>query len=132
MNCMKIWNKFIDNFYNLFIKNLFRFRGRANRKEYIIRTLTFAMLLGSLKLSEIYYDNTESILVIGVACIHLFIVIVYILQFFFLLTRRLHDCNINGWWQLITFIPIGKLLFIIMIFYKGNLYANKYGEPPEY
>jgi uncharacterized membrane protein YhaH (DUF805 family) len=58
------------------------------------------------------------------------IAVLYFFRYFFLAARRLHDLNISGWWQLITFVPCGQLLMIGLIFFKGTPGPNKYGEPP--
>ena len=55
-----------------------------------------------------------------------------VIQVFFVTHRRLHDLNASGWWQLVTFIPLGQLLMIGFIFFKGTQGTNKYGEPPIY
>ena len=59
------------------------------------------------------------------------IFILSVIQVFFVTHRRLHDLNASGWWQLITFIPLGQILMIGFIFFKGTEGANRYGEPPK-
>ena len=63
--------------------------------------------------------------------IFLIILIGSVAQVFFVTHRRLHDLNLSGWWQLITFIPFGQLMMIGFIFFKGTDGPNKYGDPPE-
>lgn len=149
MNYTNLWN----NFYNIFIKNLFGFKGRARRREYIIRTLTMAVLLYCWQQVKDDYNNSSSIFIIYLGVVYVIIGIIYIMQFFFLLVRRLHDLNLRGWWIIVfIFVPfciltmaiinqnitnnIALCLPIIFLLYtackKGNSSANKYGEPPEY
>ena len=46
-------------------------------------------------------------------------------------TRRLHDTNRSGWWQLIAFIPfIGWIIIIIFLAQEGNSDTNQYGHKP--
>ena len=44
-------------------------------------------------------------------------------------TRRLHDINKSGWWQLIELTIIGILLIIIWNATEGEKKKNKYGPP---
>ncbi len=46
-------------------------------------------------------------------------------------TRRLHDTDRSGWWQLLYFIPIiGWIIMIIFLVIEGCAGDNKYGSPP--
>lgn len=122
----------INKLYILFVKNLFRIKGRASRKEYNARFIMM-WILGyfSLYMSEIYYLYHNIFIGLFVVLVgHIFMV--YVIQVFFVTHRRLHDLNASGWWQLVTFIPFGQLLMIGFIFFKGTPTTNKYGEPPTY
>ena len=78
------------------------------------------------------YEYAEN-LIIGFLIFILFpILILSIIQVFFVTHRRLHDLNASGWWQLMTFIPLGQILMIGFIFFKGTPGPNRYGSPPEY
>ncbi|HZP75569.1 MAG TPA: DUF805 domain-containing protein [Pseudolabrys sp.] len=46
-------------------------------------------------------------------------------------TRRLHDIDRSGWWQLIAFIPIvGWIILIIWFTRVGTNGANRFGPDP--
>lgn len=46
-------------------------------------------------------------------------------------TRRLHDTNRSGWWQLLVLIPlIGAIVLIIFLAQKGTMGDNKFGKDP--
>lgn len=46
-------------------------------------------------------------------------------------SRRLHDTNKSGWFQLIWLIPlIGWLVMIYLLVQEGDAEANQYGEVP--
>lgn len=46
-------------------------------------------------------------------------------------TRRLHDINKSGWFQLLWLIPIlGWIVLIYFLVQEGETQANQYGEPP--
>ena len=120
---------------NLYIKKWFYIRGRASRREYIIRFLTMVFICWfSSFIFDLDDPQNESKLYILFTTFFVFIlcilVILSIIQVFFVTHRRLHDLNTSGWWQLITFVPCGQLLMIGLIFFKGTPTTNKYGDPP--
>lgn len=124
------------NFYNLFVGNWFSTKGRANRTEYVCRFLmmpVFGML--SRYCFNFFYIDEDSLLGLFsgfiAACILTPLFLTSIIQIFFVTHRRLHDLNASGWWQLITFIPLGQILMIGFIFFKGTERTNRYGEPPK-
>ena len=122
----------INKLYILFVKNLFRIKGRASRKEYIVRFIMMWILgFFSRYMYEIYYSYKNIFIGLFAALMGI-IFMVYVIQVFFVTHRRLHDLNASGWWQLVTFIPFGQLLMIGFIFFKGTPTTNKYGEPPSY
>lgn len=46
-------------------------------------------------------------------------------------TRRLHDTNKSGWFQLIGLIPIvGFIILIVLFAQAGDPDSNAYGPPP--
>lgn len=49
-----------------------------------------------------------------------------------LTTRRLHDINRSGWWQLLNFIPvIGWIILFIWYVTDSHVGSNQYGENPK-
>ena len=45
--------------------------------------------------------------------------------------RRLHDTNRNGWWLLISFIPlIGQIFLLVLLCLKGDEGENQFGPNP--
>ena len=121
-----------NKIYNLFIRNLFSIKGRASRKEYNTRFITMWVLCVIANyIYEIYYLYHNIFIGLFAASVAI-IFMIYVIQVFFVAHRRLHDLNASGWWQLITLIPMGQLLMIGLIFFKGTQGTNKYGEPPTY
>lgn len=46
-------------------------------------------------------------------------------------SRRLHDTNKSGWFQLIWLVPlIGWIVMIYLLVQEGNPEANQFGETP--
>jgi len=117
---------------NLFIRNLFSFKGRASRREYIIRTILLPLFFIIIDLNLKYLDNAKSWFFLITACLFLIVIWILMLQYFPLAVRRLHDFNVEGWFVLISFIPFGQLLILWLMFKKGTDRVNDYGEPPQY
>jgi uncharacterized membrane protein YhaH (DUF805 family) len=117
---------------DLFIRNLFSFKGRASRKEYIIKLITIVIIFFILQLNLEYIDVNDSWLLIILSCISVLLAYISIFQYFPLAVRRLHDLNASGWFVLISFMPFGQLLILWLMFKKGTDGVNDYGEPPTY
>ena len=121
-----------SHIYNLFIRNLFSFKGRASRKEYVVKLITIVIIFFILQLN-LEYQNSDNnwffIIILGLSVVFAW---VSILQYFPLAVRRLHDLNASGWFVLISFMPFGQLLILWLMFKKGTDGVNDYGKPPEY
>ena len=117
---------------NLLFRNLFSFKGRASRREYIIRTILLPLFFIIIDLNLRYLDNTKSWFFLITACLFLIVIWILMLQYFPLAVRRLHDLNLSGFCVIVSFVPFGLLLMLLLIFKKGTDGVNDYGEPPEY
>lgn len=126
----KILNKKV--FLEIFIYRLFSFKGRASRKEYIIKFFTMLFFYCVAVYTSIYTDHSNSWIILVLDSLLVITLLVYTIQMFPLTHRRLHDLNASGWWQLITFIPCGQLMMIGFIFFKGTKGTNRFGNEPEY
>ena len=92
-------------------KNPFSFKGRIRRTEFGITYIIVALANVFLIASQ------EDILVL---------IFIPLLWFLFAQgAKREHDLNYSGWWQLIPF------RYLWLIFLKGEIGANKYGEDPK-
>ena len=119
-------------FLEIFVCRLFSFKGRASRREYIIRFFTMLVLCWINIYTMDYISHNYSWFMCIYDVFLVVILVIYLIQMFPLTHRRLHDLNASGWWQLITFIPCGQILMIGFIFFKGTQGPNKYGEEPKY
>ena len=54
--------------------------------------------------------------------------IILLIPTFAVATRRLHDINKTGWWQLLFLTIIGIIPLIYWLAKKGNLQTNRYGQ----
>jgi uncharacterized membrane protein YhaH (DUF805 family) len=126
MELNKLWN----NIHNLFIRRLLSFEGRASRKEYIFRVLFFIFLLC---IGDYASENNIYPVPLYLGLLYMILIIIiplYMIQYFPLAVRRLHDFNVSGWFVLISFVPFGQLLILWLMFKKGTEGSNDYGEPP--
>lgn len=41
--------------------------------------------------------------------------------------RRLHDVGFSGWWYLLSLIPFGGLVILVLMFFPSERYPNKWG-----
>ena len=116
--------------YNLLFNKFFTFKGRSNRKEYLIKVILLAtcMITESYTINSFGNETTFfSFTYILTLCI---VNTLLLIQYFPLAVRRLHDLNSSGWYVLLTFVPFGQLLILWRMFKKGTPTTNKYGEPP--
>ncbi len=94
------------------------FSSRASRKEYNASVI-FNYIIFSI---AIKYKWNEQIILI-------FIPIFLLIFNTALLTRRLHDLNLRGWWQLPMWLfPISG---IILCFLKGTPQENRFDDVPK-
>lgn len=48
-----------------------------------------------------------------------------------LMIQRLHDFDANGWWAVLTLVPLANLvLYLVLLIMPGTLGANRFGNPP--
>src|SRR5205807_4795193 len=101
-------------------KDPFSFEGRIRRKEYIYTVWILYVI--SLVLGYAIGDGAEGITLL------LFIVILVAFVWIKLAqnTKRCHDVNRTGWYQLIPCFTI------YLLFAEGDKFKNQYGPSPKY
>ncbi|WP_341788557.1 MULTISPECIES: DUF805 domain-containing protein [unclassified Rickettsia] len=114
----------IKIFINSITKKIFNFKGRSNIKEYFIFIFFEIIIVGALLLAERKYGRTDFLtLIAGI------VLIVYLFANTSLTVRRLHDCNLSGFWFLLGII-FSPLIGLLLLFIKGTSGSNRYGKPP--
>ena len=101
------------------------FSGRASRSEYWFFAL-FSLLGGII---ATIFDT----MILGYSTevngpINLIFSVAIILPSISVATRRLHDLNKSGWWQLLWFTIIGGILLIIWYATEGIKKNNSHGK----
>jgi uncharacterized membrane protein YhaH (DUF805 family) len=116
---MKIINAYTD-----FWKRYVDFSGRTSRSDfwyYILGAFVVFIIAAML-------DN-----VTGLTLFTPVLSLASIIPAVAIYTRRLHDINKTGWWQLIALIPLAGLIVLLVWFCtKGDQAKNQYGINPIY
>jgi len=99
------------------------FTGRATRRDYwsfviVSMVVTFVIVLAEtiVGIKDSFISTLYSLAIIcpGIA----------------LCTRRLHDVNKSGWWQLASVVPLLNLFYLYLLWIKpGTPESNKFGAP---
>ena len=114
------------------IKDMFfSYRGRLNRKPFILRGLLLSVL--SSVMSTIMTEMTEasSTVMHLLALLPLILMVVLSVGTFMLIIRRWHDLGKSGWLSLLMLIPLLNFLVLIFLWVKkGTDGPNAYGDDP--
>lgn len=92
---------------------IFSFEGRLRRLDYIF-SFVIVVFLNRLVYALTFETPWAFLLAIP-------ILYFYIAQS----TKRFHDLNMSGWWQLIP------MAYLLLIFSKGDSGDNQYGADPK-
>lgn len=116
---MMIWKNFI-----LALNNSFKFDGRSRRAEFwgfVLVSSLFGTAAGFWDANIFDAEVMEKMLKIA-----------FFLPSLAVSTRRLHDVNRSGWWQLIALTGIG--FFVLLYWYAkdSDVNTNDYGDGPKY
>lgn len=114
------------------IKDMFfSYRGRLNRKPFILRGLLLSVL--SSVMSTVMTEMTEapSTVMHLLALLPLLLMVVFSVGTFMLIIRRWHDLGKSGWLSLLMLIPLLNFLVLIFLWVKkGTDGPNAYGDDP--
>lgn len=97
------------------------FSGRATRQQFwMFHLYVFASYVALLILS--FISGVHQLPLLGMLAI--------VVPSVAINTRRLHDINKTGWWQLLSIIPlIGPIVLLVWACTKGDMESNQYGAP---
>jgi uncharacterized membrane protein YhaH (DUF805 family) len=99
------------------IRKYAEFNGRASRAEY----WWFFLFVVLVSVLLDFVSHTLS----GLFCLGM------LLPSIAAATRRLHDTNRSGWWQLVGLVPvIGWIVMIVLLAQQGQPGANEHGPSP--
>ena len=104
-------------------KNYANFQGRDTEKEYWIFYFIYLATYIFLRIADNIL-NTEGFLSGA-------FVLISIIPSIAIATRRLHDIDKSGWWQLLYLVPIIGFIILIVFFIKqGTEDKNRFGDNP--
>tara|TARA_A100001015_G_C15043650_1_gene741704 strand:+ start:3118 stop:3780 length:663 start_codon:yes stop_codon:yes gene_type:complete len=92
------------------------FEGRASRREYWFFYLFVCIAVALVTLT-------------GAPELTLAIFIITLSPIVSVTTRRLHDINRSGWWQLLSFVPLINFVLLFLLLKKGEEGINNYDSP---
>jgi len=103
------------------------FSGRATRQQYWMFVLIYLLIYIGLSV-------VDGILGFGMESVGFLSAIFWLVTLVpavAIASRRLHDINKSGWWQLISLVPVvGWIIAIVWLASKGQAEANQYGPSP--
>ena len=119
-------NDYVASIRDLFI-NYFNFKGRTSRVNFWFATFLFIYpIYFFLPVVVAFIPNiTIAQLLLTIPYIGLFVPHISIH------TRRLHDINKSGWWQLLNYTGIGIIYILYLASKKGDEGDNRFGSNPE-
>ena len=100
------------------------FQGRAGRPEFwwFMLAILLATLVGAL---------IDDVLIGGGQLIETLVGLGTLVPQLAVGTRRLHDTDRSGWWQLLHFVPlVGSIVLIVFWAMPGNAAPNRFGAQP--
>ena len=119
---MNIWNEIKKSVETVVLKNYANIDGRATRPEYWWFTLAYAVVNIILSVIPKVGSILSGLLALAVLVPSICAAV-----------RRLHDINKNGWWLLLSFIPIvGAIILILWLVKPSDNGENQYGERPRW
>ena len=116
---------------NGFKDKFFKFSGRLNRKQYIIRALSICLMsIIIIVVLTLIHDNfsTRKDVIKFSNIITVILFVAMGISHLSLLTRRWRDLGKPLWWILTCFIP--PVFAYLILFKKGTGGKNKYGSDP--
>ncbi len=130
-------NYFFQNYIDT-VKS-FSFKGRATRKQYWLYTLfqffIFIIFIGVTLPFQGTQHGPESaggIFANLIAISYLIYLLATAIQSLAITTRRLHDANLSGWWQLLMLLPyLGNIILLVLVVLPSKNQPNRFGPLPE-
>ncbi len=99
------------------------FTGRATRQQYWMYALWYLILYVGIFIVGGFF---------GVGALSILFSFAVLIPSIAIATRRLHDTDMSGWWQLIGFIPLlGILILLYLLVQPGQTGPNRFGPDPK-
>ena len=121
-----------------YVRKGFQFSGRASRSEYWWIALYSFLLSGAVEYAQAQNENWMedtgvfgSAVGIAIALVLLAVVILLAIFSIALGVRRLHDCNLSGWWYLLILLPVfGQFALLILAALPPDPHGVRFDPQP--
>jgi uncharacterized membrane protein YhaH (DUF805 family) len=120
------------------IRRYFDFSGRSSRSEYwmfllfqILVMLLF-VILGYVVAAATGSTNGEpsSVLLTMIVLLGIAYLALFMIPALAVCVRRFHDQDMSGWFYLLSFVPFGSIIIIVLMCRKGTDGPNRFGDDP--
>lgn len=124
------------------LRQYFDFATRARRLEYWAFVIILYILLGIVCLifhssiritpADLIHFKIDADMISSIGIVPFFVAIFFVIPYFSVTVRRLHDVDKSALWLLIMLIPgLGGLWMFFLMITPGNYYDNKWGRNPK-
>lgn len=115
------------------LKKIFHFKGRTSRKRFwsftLVHTILVLLIACSIALSIKYEEGYNKDTLIAIIAILFLLMPFVLLTTVSIITRRFHDINRSGWYQLYGFLPyIGTIIIFVYMCLKSVNTDNRYDK----
>jgi uncharacterized membrane protein YhaH (DUF805 family) len=104
-----------------------KFSGRARRSEFWWFLLFYLLAYVVIFVVMAALGTTGAM--IGILLLVGFVLASFI-PYLAVVVRRLHDTDRSGWWLLLSLIPFGGFVLLVLMALPGSDGPNKYGPDP--
>lgn len=104
------------------LKKYADFSGRARRKEYWMYMLFYFIAA----IIVAFFD-----IVLGISFLSIILGLALLIPTISITTRRLHDTDRTGWWQLVFLVPIVGFIVMLVFMCMDSHPDNEYGPNPK-
>ena len=132
------------NWMLLPLRRYAEFSGRSRRKEFWLFTL--GLTLVSVAIAVVFGKSEAEVVRVGFSvgyfagstltplgqAINSLFTLATIIPSIAVTTRRLHDTDRSGWWQLLIFVPLfGWIALLVFYCQDGTRGTNRFGHDPK-
>ncbi len=109
------------------------FNGRMGRGLFLFSVIFISIIRDVLLVVyENYKKNNDTSSVVPVLIVFMLLSILLLIINLSIFAKRFHDTGKSGYWSILGIIPyIQWIVFVYLVFKKGENKKNKYGKKPQ-